>query len=164
MNCLKIWSSSFYSFFSTFYSSRTPLMATFIDVTEVYISAEAILHTCSSKNLFWKYWQIYWRTPTPKCVLNKVALQLYWNHTSTCVLCRKFSAYFQNRFSEEQLWGTASVKACYIFRVYYIIQSRFKSPLFGLLVFFAFFRNKILRNLRRHFRVRKIFSQRQLCT
>ena len=25
--------------------------------------------------------QIYWRTPMPKCDFNKVAKQLYWNHT-----------------------------------------------------------------------------------
>ena len=29
--------------------------------------------------------EIYWRTPMSKCDFNKVALQLYWNHTSAWV-------------------------------------------------------------------------------
>ena len=33
-----------------------------------------------------------------KCGFNKVALQLYCNHTSTWVLSCKFAAYFQNIF------------------------------------------------------------------
>ena len=44
-----------------------------------------------------------------------------------------------------------------ISRTWVIIQSRFKSRLFGLHVFFAFFKSKILINLRPQFRVRKIF-------
>ena len=43
--------------------------------------------------------QIYSRTPTPRRDFNEVALQLYWNHTSVCVFCCKFAAYFQNTFS-----------------------------------------------------------------
>ena len=43
--------------------------------------------------------QIYWRTPMPKCGFNKVAKQLYWNHTSAWVFSCKFAAYFQNTFS-----------------------------------------------------------------
>ena len=43
--------------------------------------------------------QIYRRTPMPKCDFNKVALQLYWNHTSGWVISCKFTAYFQNTFS-----------------------------------------------------------------
>ena len=34
-----------------------------------------------------------------KCDFNKVALQLYWNHTSAWVFPCKFAAYFQNAFS-----------------------------------------------------------------
>ena len=41
---------------------------------------------------------IYMRTPTPKCDLNKIALQLYWNHRSAWALSCKFPAYFQNTF------------------------------------------------------------------
>ena len=36
------------------------------------------------------------RTPTPKCVFNKVALQLCWNRISTWVFTCKFGAYFHN--------------------------------------------------------------------
>ena len=46
--------------------------------------------------------QIYRRTPMPKCDLNKVALQLYWNHTSAWVLACKFA------FSWEHLWRATS--------------------------------------------------------
>ena len=55
--------------------------------------------------------KIYRRTPVPTCDLNKVALQLYWNHTSTWVFSRKFPVYFQNTFSSENLWVAASI-AC----------------------------------------------------
>ena len=43
--------------------------------------------------------QIYKKTPMPKCDYNKVALQLYCNHTSAWVFSCKFAAYFQNTFS-----------------------------------------------------------------
>ena len=43
--------------------------------------------------------QIYWRIPMPKYDFNKVALQLYWNHTLTWAFFCKFAAYFQNTFS-----------------------------------------------------------------
>ena len=52
--------------------------------------------------------QIYRRTPVPKCNLNKVALQLYLNHTSASVFSCKFAAYFQNTFSLEHSWRAAS--------------------------------------------------------
>ena len=43
--------------------------------------------------------QIYRRTPMLICDFNIMALQLYWNGTSTWVFSRKFAAYFQNIFS-----------------------------------------------------------------
>ena len=49
--------------------------------------------------------QIYRRPPMPKCDINKVALQFYWNHTSTRVFSCKFSAYFQNTFSNSTYGG-----------------------------------------------------------
>ena len=52
--------------------------------------------------------QIYSRTPMPKCDFNKVALQLYWNHTLAWVYCCTFAAYFQNTFSQEHLWTATS--------------------------------------------------------
>ena len=51
---------------------------------------------------------IYRKTPMPKCDFNKVALQLYWNHTSAWVFSCRFAAYFQNTFSWEFIWRTAS--------------------------------------------------------
>ena len=41
---------------------------------------------------------IYRRTLMLKCDFNKVALQLYWNHTSTWLFSCKFAVYFQNTF------------------------------------------------------------------
>ena len=38
----------------------------------------------------------------------KLLKQLYWNHTSAWLLSCKFAAYFQNSFSGEHLWVTAS--------------------------------------------------------
>ena len=38
--------------------------------------------------------QVFKRTPMPNCDINKVALQLYCNHTSACVFSSKFAAYF----------------------------------------------------------------------
>ena len=52
--------------------------------------------------------QIYRRAPMWKCDFNRVALQLYWNHTSVSVFSCKFAAYFQSTFSEEHLWRAAS--------------------------------------------------------
>ena len=42
--------------------------------------------------------KIYRRTPIPKCNINKVALQLYWNRTSAWVFSCKFATYFQTPF------------------------------------------------------------------
>ena len=44
--------------------------------------------------------QNYRRTPMPKCDFNKVALQLYWNHTWAWVFPGKFAAYLQNIFTK----------------------------------------------------------------
>ena len=43
--------------------------------------------------------QIYRRIRMLKCDFNKVALQLYWNHTSALKFSSKFAAYFKNTFS-----------------------------------------------------------------
>ena len=48
--------------------------------------------------------QIYRRTPMSKCDFNKVAKQIYWNHTLPWVFYGKFATYFQNTFSQEYLW------------------------------------------------------------
>ena len=60
----------------------------------------------------------------PKCDFNKVAkqskakqqtlLQLYWNRTLAWEFTCKFAAYFQNTFSYEHLWMTAS-EGLYLF-------------------------------------------------
>ena len=44
----------------------------------------------------------------PKCDSNKVALQLYRNHTSAWVFSCKFATYFQNTFPYEHLWIATS--------------------------------------------------------
>ena len=53
--------------------------------------------------------QSYRRTPMPKCNFNKVAKQLYWNHTSAWVFSCNFATYFQNTFPWEHFWVTASL-------------------------------------------------------
>ena len=54
----------------------------------------------------------YRRTPMLKCDFNKVAKQLYLNHTSAQVLSCKFAAHFQNTFSEKHHLRAASVSQC----------------------------------------------------
>ena len=44
----------------------------------------------------------------PKYDSNKVALQLYSNHTSAYVFFCKLTAYFQNTFFIEYLWVAAA--------------------------------------------------------
>ena len=52
--------------------------------------------------------QTYRRTPISHCGFNKVALQLYSNHTSAWVFSCKFAAYLQNTF----LWEH-SLNGCF---------------------------------------------------
>ena len=60
----------------------------------------------------------------PKRDFNKVALQLYSNHTSAQVFSYKMSAYFQNKFSQEHFLMAASDNKCsykdekYDFQIY----------------------------------------------
>ena len=60
------------------------------------------------KRCFENRLQIYKRTLMLKYDFNKVAKQLCWNHTSAWVFSYKFAAYFQNTFSWEHPWATAS--------------------------------------------------------
>ena len=55
------------------------------------ISKEAVLHGCSYKKMLWKY-----AANLQECHFNKVANQLYWNHTLAWPFSCKFAAYFQN--------------------------------------------------------------------
>ena len=54
-----------------------------------------ILKKKSSENML----PIHNRTPMPKCDLNKVTLQFYWNRTWAWVFSCKFAAYIQSNFS-----------------------------------------------------------------
>ena len=55
-----------------------------------------------SKNMH----QIYRWTSMPKYDFNKIAIQLYWNHTSAWLFSCKFAAFFQNIFFyEHPLWA-----------------------------------------------------------
>ena len=47
----------------------------------------------------------YRRIPMPKWHFNKVALQLYWNHTLTWVFSCKFAAYFRTPFPKNTSVG-----------------------------------------------------------
>ena len=53
----------------------------------------------------------------PKFDFNKVAKQRFWNRTSAWVLSCKFAAYFQNTFSQEHLWVTASWHRNFVKRI-----------------------------------------------
>ena len=68
--------------------------------------SEAAPNRCSYKKVSWKYAAS--RCSMPKLYFNKVAKQLYLNHTSAWVFCCKFAACFQNTFSYEHLWRSAS--------------------------------------------------------
>ena len=70
-------------------------------------NSEAATQSALKKRCSENMQQIYRRKPAPKCDFNKVALQLYWNHTSTWVFSCKFAAYFRNTFSQEHLWVAA---------------------------------------------------------
>ena len=69
----------------------------------------------------------------PKCDFNKIAKQLYWNLTLTWVFFYKFTAYFQNAFSQEHIWRAASemyrtlpnvrLRSEYTYSVYIIEQN-----------------------------------------
>ena len=52
--------------------------------------------------------QIYRKTTMSKSDFNKVAKQLYWNHTPSWVFSCKSAVYFQNIFLQEHLWRAAS--------------------------------------------------------
>ena len=52
--------------------------------------------------------QMYRGTPMWKYDFNKVAMQLYWNHTSIWVFSCIFTAYLRNTFFEEHPWETIS--------------------------------------------------------
>ena len=66
-------------------------------------SIGVLIKKCSEKMK-----QIYRRTSMPKCDFNKVTFHFHWNHTSAWVFSCKFAAYFQNTFSQEQLWRADS--------------------------------------------------------
>ena len=59
----------------------------------------------------------------PICNFNKVAKQLYWNHTLAWVLSYEFAAYFENTFSREHFWVAASVYAIFFFVAMHCPQS-----------------------------------------
>ena len=61
--------------------------------------------------------QIYRRTLMQKCDFNKIAIQLYWNHTSAWVTSCRFVADLQNTFSEDHIWRAATVYLYLIFLI-----------------------------------------------
>ena len=73
--------------------------------------------------------QVYRKTHMPRCDLNKVAKQLYWNHTSAWVFSCKFAAHFQNIFSKEHIWRAASGKTHLVQEATYF---PFFTPLYDL--------------------------------
>ena len=74
----------------------------------IYNFQKQPLRGVSRKRCYENMQQIYRRTLVPKSDFNKVALQFYWNHISSSVFSCKFAAYFQNTFSWEHLWVSAS--------------------------------------------------------
>ena len=74
----------------------------------------------------------------PNCGFNKVAKQLYWNHTSAWVFSCKFAAYFQNTVSwEELLWLLLLLRSCHSGH-----HCRMRIPFFS-----NYFHKKVDRNL-----------------
>ena len=66
--------------------------------------------------------------PMAKRDFNKVALQLYFNHTWSWVISYQFAAYFQNTFSKEHLWRAASVKVRYLKNTLKQLFNKTKTP------------------------------------
>ena len=61
------------------------------------------------EKVFWKYTQVYRRTPMSNCNFNNLLATLYWNCTSAWarhhgVFCCKFAANFQNSVFSEYFW------------------------------------------------------------
>ena len=98
----KVLTTHFQTIFNKIYGFRS---AAFLKTSSAIQRQPTIgvLRKRCSKNML----QNYRRTPMPKCDFNKVAKQLYWNHTSAWVFSCKFAAYFQNTFSQEHLWRAA---------------------------------------------------------
>ena len=54
--------------------------------------------------------QMYRRTHIWKCDVNKVAMQLYWNHAFALLFSCKSAVCLQNTLFEEPLWVAAGEK------------------------------------------------------
>ena len=57
------------------------------------------------KSYFENMQQVYRGTPMPKCNFNKVAKQLYWNHTSACVSPANLLHVFRTPFLRTHMEG-----------------------------------------------------------
>ena len=90
----------------------------------------------------------------PKCDINKVARQLYGNHTSTWVFSCKFATYFQNTFSQEHLWRAASETT----RIKFSKLQRLAIGLIELIKYFNFLKTSVSRDVCLFFRDELIVS------
>ena len=94
-----------------YYGKKKPQMC---KVTELSWTIKKLIYLFKieqkqpSGKALWKYSLDLQENTMPKCDFNKVANQLYWNHIAVWVFCCKFATYFQNTFSKEHLWRTAS--------------------------------------------------------
>ena len=104
------WTSIFYSYRNlslifteiqliVFGMGRTFILKGLTTKTRKYELQKQPFRDVLKKNCSENMQQIYRRTPMPRYDLNKVALQLYWNRTSTWVFSCKFAAVFQNTFT-----------------------------------------------------------------
>ena len=84
-----------------------------------------------------------------KCDFNKVALRLYWKHTSAWVFSCKFPAYIQNTFSQEHLWVAVSEMLNFI---KFDKRVSFQKSFFQKIVLFKKFLLKIGFSSRKEFR------------
>ena len=112
------------------------------------VFSEATLQRCSYNRLLWKYAANLQENTHDKCDFNKVAKQLYWNHTSTWVFSCKFAAYLLhscNRLSdalEEQQsvyehWKNASRFSLIFVKYWPLFLS--STSIFAIIVFIDFF-------------------------
>ena len=96
------------------------VLKTLSENTYFYIEKQpsrGVLSKRCSENML----QIYRKTPMPKCDFNKVAKQLYWNHTSAWVFSCKFAAYFQNTY--HILYISKFITSCTFLLAFKIIES-----------------------------------------
>ena len=97
-----IYSCFVFHFVRNIYHQSSQIESFILDISK-YSSRGVLIKRC-----FENMQLIYRIKPMWKSDFNKVALQIYWNHTSAWVSSCKLAAYFQNNFLKKHLWRDLS--------------------------------------------------------